>query len=76
MPIVIALASDGASFVAYARPDTASRFVVRNDSLVGAGQVYDFTGRSTKGRLAQLKASQEFWHSWRTFQPDTRKQGG
>jgi len=74
-PIVIALAADSASFVAYARPDSASRFVVRNDSLVGAGQVYDFAGRSTKSRLRQLKASQEFWHSWRTFQPNTRKQG-
>ena len=75
-PIVLALASDTASFVAYARPDTASRFTVRNDSLVGAGQVYDFSGRSLKGRLSQLKASQEFWHSWRTFQPSTRKHDG
>jgi hypothetical protein len=74
-PVVIALASDAASFVAYARPDTASRFVVRNDSLVGAGQVYDWSGRSLTGRLTQLKASQEFWHSWRTFQPNTRKHG-
>jgi hypothetical protein len=74
-PVVIALASDTASFVAYARPDTASRFIVRNDSLVGGGQVYDLSGRSSKGRLVQLKASQEFWHSWRTFQPNTRKQG-
>ena len=75
-PIVIALASDTASFVAYVRPDTASRITVRNDSLVGGSQVYDFSGRSTKGRLTQIRASQEFWHSWRTFHPDTRKQGG
>jgi hypothetical protein len=75
-PVVIALASDTASFVAYARPDTASRFTVRNDSLVGGNQVYDFGGHSAKGRLTQLKASQEFWHSWRTFQPNTRKHGG
>lgn len=75
-PVVIALATDGASFVAYTRPDTANRFVVRNDSLVGAGEVYDFSGRAAKGRLTRLKASQEFWHSWRTFQPNTRKHGG
>jgi hypothetical protein len=74
-PILIALASDGASFVAYARPDSASRFIVRHDSLVGGSQVYDFTGRSSKSRLGQIKASQEFWHSWRTFHPNTRKQG-
>jgi hypothetical protein len=75
-PIVIALANDTASFVVYARPDTASRFTVRNDSLVGANQVYDLSGRSAKDRLTQLKASQEFWHSWRTFQPNTRRHGG
>jgi hypothetical protein len=75
-PIVIALASDGASFVAYSRPDTASRFTVRNDSLVGGNRVYDLSGRSANGRLTQLKASQEFWHSWRTFQPNTRRHGG
>jgi hypothetical protein len=75
-PIVIALASDTASFVVYARPDTASRFIVRNDSLVGANEVYDLSGRSAKRRLTPLKASQEFWHSWRTFQPNTRKYGG
>jgi hypothetical protein len=74
-PVVVALASDTASFVAYVRPDTASRFIVRNDSLVGAGEVYDFAGRSPKSRLTQIKASQEFWHSWRTFQPNTRQRG-
>jgi hypothetical protein len=75
-PIVLALASDTASFVAYARPDSASRFVVRNDSLVGAGAAFDFSGRSAKGALMKIKASQEFWHSWRTFQPHTRKGNG
>jgi predicted membrane protein len=75
-PVVLALASDTASFVAYARPDSASRFTVRNDSLVGAGSVYDFSGRSRVARLTQVKASQEFWHSWQTFQPNTRKHGG
>ena len=72
-PVVIALARDTASFVAYVRPDTSSRFTVRNDSLVGGNQVYDFGGRSLHGRLTPLKASQEFWHSWRTFQPNTRR---
>ena len=75
-PVVLALGNDSVSFVAYARPDTSSRFIVRNDSLVGAGGAYDFAGRSVKARLAQIKASQEFWHSWRTFQPSTRKYGG
>jgi hypothetical protein len=74
-PVVIALASDTVSFVAYTRPDTASRFVVRNDSLVGAGGVFDLSGRSPKLHLRKIRASQEFWHSWRTFQPTTRQFG-
>ena len=76
VPIVIALAADTLSFVAYQRPDAASQFIVRNDSLIGAGSTYDFSGRSTKERLPRIKASQEFWHSWRTFHPETRKHGG
>jgi hypothetical protein len=75
-PILLALASDTASFVAYTRPDSASRFVVRGDSLIGAGAAYDFSGRGAKGSLAKVRASQEFWHSWRTFQPNTRRDGG
>ena len=76
LPVVIALAGDSASFVAYARPDTASRFTLRSDSLIGAGRAYDFSGRSRDGNLRRVKASQEFWHSWRTFQPATRRHGG
>jgi hypothetical protein len=72
-PIVIALAHDDASFAAYQRPDAAIAFIVRNDSLVGGRTTYDFSGRASAARLIQLKASQEFWHSWRTFHPTTRK---
>lgn len=72
-PIVLAMASDSASFVAYVRPDSGSRFTIRNDSLVGAGGVFDLSGRGAQARLAPIRASQEFWHSWRTFQPLTRK---
>jgi hypothetical protein len=72
-PVVIALARDDASFVAYQRPDTTVKFIVRNDSLVGGSTVYDFSGRAAATRLTQVKASQEFWHSWRTFHPTTRK---
>ena len=70
-PIVLALASDGASFFAYARPDSATRFALEGDSLVAPGHAYAVSGRGTAGRLAAVRASQEFWHSWRTFQPGT-----
>jgi hypothetical protein len=70
-PIVLALASDHTSFFAFVRPDSATRFAIRDDSLVAGTNSYAFTGRGRSGALEPLKASQEFWHSWRTFQPGT-----
>jgi hypothetical protein len=70
-PIVLALAGDGASFFAFARPNSATRFSLRGDSLVYGGFAYDLLGSGSNGSLEPVKASQEFWHSWRTFQPAT-----
>jgi hypothetical protein len=70
-PIVLALASDKASFFAFVRPSSATSFTVRNDSLVTSGTAYAFSGRGPTGALEPVYASQEFWHSWRTFQPAT-----
>jgi hypothetical protein len=71
-PIVLALAPDEKSFFAFARPDAATRFAIRGDSLVAPGRAYAVTGRGAAGTLAPVAASQEFWHSWRTFHPRTR----
>ena len=71
-PVVLALAADGASFVAYRRPDAATRFALRGDSLVAPARAYALSGRGAAGALEPLQASQEFWHSWRTFQPATK----
>jgi Protein of unknown function (DUF3179) len=70
-PVVLVLASDRASFFAFERPAPATRFALRGDSLVAAGQAYALSGRSKSGSLKALSASQEFWHSWRTFHPGT-----
>ncbi len=70
-PIVLALGGDNASFFAFQRPDAASRFVWRNDSLVSASGAYALNGHGSAGALQAVAASQEFWHSWRTFQPST-----
>lgn len=70
-PIVLALAADDASFFAFERPDAATRFSMRGDSLVASGQAYALNGRGRSSALKPLNASQEFWHSWRTFQPST-----
>ena len=70
-PVVLALADDDASFVAFERPDAATRFTLRGDSLIAAGRAFALNGRGPGGRLVPVRASQEFWHSWRTFQPRT-----
>ena len=72
-PIVLALAADSASFFAFERPELATRFALRGDSLVTGATSYAFNGRGPAGTLRAINASQEFWHSWRTFQPATAK---
>ena len=71
-PIVLAMAGDRASFVAFARPDPETRFALRGDSLVAAGgRAYALSGRGASDALTPVTAYQEFWHSWRTFHPGT-----
>jgi hypothetical protein len=72
-PVVLALSADSASFFAYVRPDSSVRFVVRGDSLVAGNVSYAMSGSGAAGTLASINASQEFWHSWRTFQPGTAR---
>jgi hypothetical protein len=70
-PIVIALASDEQSFVAFVREDNET-FALKNDSLITANAQFDFAGRTTAGNdLRPVKVYQEFWHSWKEFHPNT-----
>jgi len=74
-PIVVALASDNQSFFALERPSDKP-FTLENDSLVGENKKYNLLGYSAGNNnlpLKPVKAYQEFWHSWRTFHPDTEK---
>ncbi|MEJ1973395.1 MAG: DUF3179 domain-containing (seleno)protein [Lacunisphaera sp.] len=71
--VVLALAKDEKSFVAFERP-AGAMFALDGDVLVAGGQRYDFSGRELAAagqRLRAVAASQEFWHSWRTFHPAT-----
>jgi hypothetical protein len=70
-PIVLVLTSDTTNFFAFERPDAATHFVLRTDSLVAADRAYALSGQGNSGTLRPLSASQEFWHSWRTFHPAT-----
>jgi hypothetical protein len=72
-PIVLALGADGTSFFAFLRPEPGTRFGLQGDSLVASGVGYALNGSGPKGTLTPIAASQEFWHSWRTFQPDTER---
>jgi hypothetical protein len=76
-PLVIALASDSLSFFAFERPSATALFRVEDDSLVtgegGTRRAYAFNGQGASDTLTALVASQEFWHSWRTFQPTTSR---
>lgn len=74
-PVVIVLASDEMSFAAFERP-AGSFFSLHNDTLFTEHNKYDFSGRSYEPAASTLKkvpAYQEFWHSWRTFHPETLK---
>lgn len=73
VPIVLALGPDSVSYFAFQRPDAGTQFALRGDSLVSAKGTYALNGRGPGGALLQINASQEFWHSWRTFQPSTAR---
>jgi hypothetical protein len=72
-PIVLVLAADTASYFAFVRPDAATTFTLQGDSLESTTGRYALTGIGPAGRLAPLAASQEFWHSWREFNPETSR---
>jgi hypothetical protein len=73
-PIFVALSADGESFNAFERPKVSERFSIRNDTIFSNGVAYDFSGRNLEqpdNKLRSVKVFQEFWHSWKTFHPNT-----
>lgn len=76
VPIAVVLAADNSSFVAFQVPTSETTVVIQGDALVVAEVPYSFAGTAGDGRspaLTPVPASQEFWHSWRTFHPGTRR---
>jgi Protein of unknown function (DUF3179) len=74
--IVLALSEDGQSFVAFERPAGEANFTLKGDTLLVNDKIYNFSGldlSTLSVRLTPVKAYQEFWHSWRTFHPDTKQ---
>jgi hypothetical protein len=74
-PLVLALASDDKSFFAFERPNIQTKFSLKNDTLFTEKQKYDLKGIevNSKQQLEKINAYQEFWHSWETFHPETKR---
>lgn len=74
-PVLIVLGADNKSFYAFERPNTNSAFFLVKDTLLFNGHSFKLDGKGidTSFSLKQIPAFQEFWHSWRTFNPGTKQ---
>jgi len=74
-PIVLVLSTDNQSFVAFERSSDEEIFATRNDTLIVNDKRYNFAGRDlvNSQQLKKVNAFQEFWHSWKTFHPQTEQ---
>jgi hypothetical protein len=72
--LLLVVAKDDKSFFAFERPPDTKFFLV-NDIIVYNNRHFriDGKGLDTSFSLKALPAYQEFWHSWRTFNPGTKK---
>lgn len=72
-PILLLLAKDDKSFFAFEQPVKIASVVLRNDTIIMNSKHYRMNGKGidTNFNLKPVPAYQEFWHSWRTFQPHT-----
>ena len=72
-PVAVVVAADNKSFFAFQK-EVGQEFSIRNDTLYAQNTAYNLLGKPIKGAVTDLKrmnAYQEFWHSWRTFHPET-----
>jgi Protein of unknown function (DUF3179) len=76
-PILLAVAADNKSFVAYERFSQTRTFSIQNDTLILDNQRFTLGGELLDAPyrfpLKPIKAYQEFWHSWLNFHPKTEK---
>jgi Protein of unknown function (DUF3179) len=73
--IIVVLAKDNKSFFAFEKK-TNTVFEVKNDTLYTAdNQKFNLKGENTDSNLTLTKINvyQEFWHSWQTFHPSTKR---
>ena len=74
-PVLIVVSQDNKSFFAFKRPDVNAKFILSGDTLIYDNHHYRIDGKGIDiaYSLKSLPAYQEFWHSWRTFNPNTTK---
>ncbi len=72
-PVLLVLSKDDKSFFVFERPDESANFSMTNDIIFLNNKQFRIDGKGidTSFSLKLLPASQEFWHSWRTFNPGT-----
>lgn len=70
--IAIVLFSDNKSFAAFIKDDNLP-VTISGDTLFYNNHIYNLDGRSFDGvsPLPKQTVYQEFWHSWKTFHPET-----
>ena len=73
--VLLVLADDNKSLFAFERPAENAVFSLSRDTLVYKNYHYiiDGKGLDTSYSLKPLPVYQEFWHSWRTFNPETER---
>ncbi|WP_336515974.1 DUF3179 domain-containing (seleno)protein [Pollutibacter soli] len=71
--LLLLLANDDRSFFVFRKPMGASVEFL-NDTLKINGKNFRLDGKGidTTAQLQRVLASQEFWHSWKTFYPETK----
>jgi hypothetical protein len=76
--LVVALESDSATFHVWQRPDSLSFSLNEGQVLVDdkTSSKWDWSGKCVEGKLAgatlePVQSYQEYWHSWKTFRPQT-----
>lgn len=76
IPIVLVLADDNESFAAFKRKSNEQHFILNKDTLSDGMDKYLLNGKaiiSSSTDLQKLQVYQEYWHSWKTFHPLTKK---
>ena len=73
--LLLVLSKDDKSFFAFENPDTNSPFTLNGDTIINKNYHFRIDGKGidTSFSLKPLPAYQEFWHSWQTFNPGTKK---